>query len=156
MQRFLKKFRWWKSEGLSKISKGQAGRLSLRRLKKGLTSDRRCFLNIEKIKVLKQTAPVATAAGRGLILAFLKKGKAKGDGHSLLLERVNARNCKEESAIGVFSEKKMVEVVVAVIDKAVFRGAPAFTAEEMQLARRDQYGISGFAVLEGISVGVRR
>ena len=31
-----------------------------------------------------------------------------------------------------------------------------FTAEEMQLARRDQYGISGFAVLEGISVGVRR
>ena len=50
----------------------------------------------------------------------------------------------------------MVEVVVAVVDEAVFRGAPAFTAEEMQLARRDQYGISGFAVLEGISVGVRR
>lgn len=48
----------------------------------------------------------------------------------------------------------MVEVVVAVVDEAVFRGAPIFTAEEMQLARRDQYGISGFAVLEGISVGV--
>lgn len=32
------KFRWWKSGGLSKISKGQAGRLSLRSLK-GLTSD---------------------------------------------------------------------------------------------------------------------
>ena len=50
----------------------------------------------------------------------------------------------------------MVEVVVAVVDEAVFRGAPAFTAEEMQLARRDQYGINGFAILEGISVGVRR